>query len=84
MIIGGSGIGSIGEAGNMVKALVKYKVLNIIEKRQPKSLSFSDDEILAEFESSLDASITYRNLIARVSDGATVLNPTEKTIEVSL
>lgn len=68
----------------MVKALVKYKVLNIIERRQPISLSFNDDEILAEFDSPLDASITYRNLIARVSDGATVLNPTERTIEVSL
>lgn len=68
----------------MVKALVKYKVLNIIEKRQPVVLSLNDDGILAEFENPLDASITYRNLIARVSDGATVLNPTEKTIEVSL
>ena len=68
----------------MVKKLVKYKVLNIIEKRQPIHLSFSDDEIIAEFENPLDADITYRNLIARVSEGATVLNPTEKTIEVSL
>jgi hypothetical protein len=68
----------------MVKALVKYKVLNIIEKRQPVVLSLNEDEILAEFESPLDASITYRNLIARVSDGATVLNPTAKRIEVSL
>jgi hypothetical protein len=68
----------------MVKALVKYKVLNIIERRQPISLSFHDDEILAEFDSRLDASITYRNLIAQFSDGATVLNPTERTIEVSL
>jgi hypothetical protein len=68
----------------MVKALVKYKVLNIIEKRQPISLSFTDDEILAEFENALDASIAYRKLIARVPDGATILNPTENTVEVTL
>ncbi len=68
----------------MVKALLKYKVLNIIEKRQPVSLSFNQGEILAEFESSLDADLTYRTLIARVPDGATILNPTKHTVEVEL
>ena len=84
ILYGQKGFGGIGEAVFMVKALVKYKVLNIIEKRQPVALSFNNDEILAEYENPLDARITYRNLIARVSDGATILNPTEKTVEVSL
>ncbi len=68
----------------MVKTLLKYKVLNIIEKRQPVSLSFSQDEIFAEFERPLDADLTYRTLIARIPDGATILNPTENTVEVEL
>ena len=68
----------------MVKALVRYKVLNIIEKRQPVSLSFTQHEILAEYESARDADLTFRNLIARIPDGVTILNPTKKTIEVTL
>jgi len=68
----------------MLKTLVRYKVLNIIEKRQPVSLSFTQNEIFAEYESALDADLTYRNLIARVPDGVTILNPTKKTVEVTL
>ena len=68
----------------MVKALVRYKVLNIIEKRQPISLSFTKHEILAEYESARDADLTFRNLIARIPDGVTILNPTKNTIEVTL
>ena len=68
----------------MINRLIKYKVLNIIEKRQPISLSCTDDEILAEFESARDADLTYRNLIARIPDGVTILNPTKNTIEVTL
>ena len=68
----------------MVKALVKYKVLNIIEKRNPVSLSFTHGEILAEYESARDADLTYRNLIARVPDGVTISNPTKNTVEVTL
>ncbi|MBW2109334.1 MAG: hypothetical protein JRI36_11825 [Deltaproteobacteria bacterium] len=68
----------------MVKTLVKYKVLNIIEKRQPISLSFTRDEILAEFESPRDADLTYRTLMARVPEGVIILNPTKNTVEVTL
>lgn len=68
----------------MSKALVRYKVLNIIEKRQPISLSFTRNEILAEYESVLDANLTYRNLVARVPDGVIISNPTKKTVEVTL
>ena len=41
-------------------------------------------EILAEYESARDADLTFRNLIARIPDGVTILNPTKKTIEVTL
>lgn len=68
----------------MSKALVRYKVLNIIEKRQPISLSFTRNEILAEYESVLDANLTYRNLVARVPEGVIISNPTKKTVEVTL
>jgi hypothetical protein len=68
----------------MVNPLVRYKVLNIIEKRQPVTLSFTQDEILAEYESALDAELTYRNLMARIPNGVTISNPTKKTVEVTL
>jgi hypothetical protein len=73
-----------GKKLGMLKTLVRYKVLNIIEKRQPVSLSFTQDEIHAEYESALDANLTYRNLVARVPEGVTISNPTKKTVEVSL
>lgn len=68
----------------MLKVLVRYKVLNIIEKRQPISLSFTQNEIFAEYQSVLDADLTYRNLVAQVPDGVTILSPTKKTVEVTL
>ena len=68
----------------MGNPLVRYKVLNIIEKRQPISLSFTQDGIFAEYDSALDAELTYRNLVARIPNSVTVSNPTKKTIEVTL
>jgi hypothetical protein len=63
---------------------VKYRILNILEKRQPLSLSCTQDAIRAEFETALDAHLTYRNLIAKVPDGETLLNANTNTIEVFL
>jgi hypothetical protein len=48
------------------------------------SLSCTQDEIRAEFETAFDADLTYRNLIAKVPDGETLLNTNTNTIEVSL
>jgi hypothetical protein len=63
---------------------VKYRILNILEKRQPLSLSCTQDAIRAEFETALDAHLTYRNLIAKVPDGETLLNTNTNTVEVFL
>jgi hypothetical protein len=68
----------------MGNPLVRYKVLNIIEKRQPVSLSLGQDEIIAEYDSVLDAELTYRNLMARIPDGVTISTPQKKTVEVTL
>ena len=48
------------------------------------SLSCTQDAIRAEFESALDAHLTYRNLIAKVPDGETLLNTNTNTVEVFL
>jgi hypothetical protein len=63
---------------------VKYRILNILEKRQPLSLSCTQDAIRAEFETALDAYLTYRNPIAKVPDGETLLNANTNTVEVFL
>ena len=42
------------------------------------------DGIFAEYDSALDAELTYRNLVARIPNGVTVSNPTKKTVEVTL
>lgn len=68
----------------MIKPLVKYRVLNIVEKRQPLSLSCNQDMIRAEFETALDAHVTYRNLIGTLLDGETFLNARTNTVEVLL
>jgi hypothetical protein len=63
---------------------VKYRILNILEKRQPLSLLCTPDGIRAEFETALDAHLTYRNLIVKVPDGETLLNTNTNTVEVFL
>jgi hypothetical protein len=63
---------------------VKYRILNILEKRQRLSLSCTQDAIRAEFETALDAHVTYRNLIVKVPDGAMLLNTNTNTVEVFL
>ncbi|MGD8529974.1 MAG: hypothetical protein PVG97_03265 [Syntrophobacterales bacterium] len=68
----------------MIKPLVKYRILNMLEKRHPLSLSCTKDEVCAEFETAFDADLTYRNLIAKVPDVETLLNTDTNTIEVSL
>jgi len=69
---------------NVMKSLVKYRVLNIVEKRQPLSLLCNQDMIRAEFGTALDAHLTYRNLIGRGLDGETLLNANSNTVEVLL
>ena len=63
---------------------MKYRILNMLEKRQPLSLSCAPDAIRAAFETALDAHLTYRNLIAKVPDGETLLNANTNTVEVFL
>lgn len=48
------------------------------------SLSHTQDAIRAEFGTALDADLTYRNLIAKVPDGETLLKTNTNTIEVLL
>ena len=63
---------------------MKYRILNILEKKQPLSLSCTQDAIRAEFESALDAHLTYWNLTAKVPDGETLLDTNTNTIEIFL
>ena len=68
----------------MIKPLVKYWLLNIVEKRQPLSLNCTRHAIRAEFETAFDAHMVYRNLLGRVPDGQALLTADTNTIEVLL
>jgi hypothetical protein len=68
----------------MIKPLVKYMLLNIVEKRQPLSLNCTQHAICAEFETAFDANMVYRNLLGRVPDGEAVLTADANAIQVLL
>ena len=67
-----------------MKPSVKYRVLNIVEKRQPLSLNCTQYAIRAEFETAFDAYMAYRNILGRLPHGEAWLSAHSNTVEVLL
>jgi hypothetical protein len=68
----------------MMKPSLKYRVLNIVEKRKPLSLNCTQHAIRAEFETAFDAYMAYRNILGRVPNGEALLSAHSNTVEVLL